>query len=353
MDVLYLINYAGNGGSEKYVKTLATNLLERGGHPYLGYNQSGQLSTDLENLNIPTLQLTMRHPFDIKAARQLANYCYLHEITTIHTQFARENYIAIIAKTLGGAQNIIYTAHINLPNNIPWKLTNLLFTRRNNAIIAVCESVKTLLIKNKYPKNKIQVIFNGVEHTETTPQTTINNKKTFVTLARLSEEKGLMFLLKAINIFIKQSEDNAPNFHMNIAGDGPQKQQLQAYINENNLQDHITLLGHVTDTRALLANSYAFINSSSSEALSFAVLEAMAQGLPIIVTNVGGNVDIINHGKCGISVGYNNVDDMINAIKTLISDENLYQEYKKNTPIAIRDVFNIDITLQKTFALYR
>jgi len=350
VNVLYLINHAGKGGTEKYVEMLAKNLIKKGDTPFLAYNEKGMLVEALEKLGIKCFFLKMVNPYDINAAIKLAVFCKKLDIDIIHTQFARENYIALLARFFGGPR-VVYTSHINLVNTFAWKFANFFLARQNSAVIAVCTSAKELLIQNKYPPKKIQIIFNGVKPIQA--QTGVSPAKdpfVFTTLARLSYEKGLMFLLEGIKEFVKSG--TAPNFVIKIAGDGPMAEELRGYIRLYDLQEHVELLGYVVDTKEVLSQSHIYINSSQNEALSFAILEAMAQGLPIIATKVGGNVDIIEKGGCGILIEYGNPKQLAAAMKNMLTNQKLYNQYSKNAKKAIAGTFNIEKTFQQTYDVY-
>lgn len=352
MRILYLINYAGKGGSERYVKILSQSFIKRNVEVFFAYNKIGTLVKQMEELNIKTYNINMKHPLDLIGAKKLASICKKNNIDIIHTQFPRENYIALLSKLFGCKSKVIYTSHININNNLIWKITNFVLTKNNDAVIAVCNSVKSLLVSNKYPKNKVNVIFNGVKYKEGNKTNKLkNNIFTFVTLSRLSEEKGILFLLESIMVL---STKTSKPFKLVIAGDGPMEVEVKSFIEKNGLLNYVDLLGFCTNTEDILKRGSAFVNSSKTEALSFAILEAMGEGLPVIATNVGGNPDIINKNtNCGLLVTYNKPKEMANAMLKLIEDKELYNYFSKNSLSAIKNIFNIEITLEKTYSLYK
>ena len=344
MNILYLINHAGAGGSEKYVAVLHQAVVSRGDKAFLAYSEGGALSDLIPGAR----QLRMRHPFDLRAAKQLAGLCRELKIDIIHAQFPRENYIALLCKLLYlHSIEVVYTAHINLQIGRIHKLINWVLTSGNASIIAVCNSVKSLLITNKYPPERIRVIFNGV-YPE--PRATVAKEPrfTFVTLARLSSEKGMFFLLKAA----KRLKDSGVDFQLNIAGEGPLRNQLQDEIILSGLSKHVFLLGYVTDIKSLLDASQVYINTSEHEALSFAILEGMAAGLPVIATRVGGNVDILGAADNGLLVDYQNVNQLAAAMATLMRDRTAYDRYSHNSREAIATTFNLANIIEQTYQVY-
>ncbi len=359
MNILFLINFAGQGGSEKYVKDLMESLIHKNDNVILVYNEKGLLVEQVKNLGVKTIKLNMKNPFDIFSAIKLKNICIENNINIIHTQFARENYIAIFSKLLGAKIKIIYTSHINLNNNCFWKFTNKILIKQNSYIIAVCNSVKQLLIKNNYPSNKIKVIFNGVDFDEKLIKAKpyIRNEFSiskeefvFVTLTRFSEEKGNMFLLKSIKYL--SNITNIP-FRVIFVGDGILLEESKNFVNQNNLENKVIFTGYRIDTKNILDESNVFINSSSSEALSFAIIEALSRGIPAIVTNVGGNIDIINdRTNCGLVVNYNDISAMANAMNTMLNEKEVYYNFCKNSREAVKINFDKSKNFDKTYDLY-
>ncbi len=359
MKVLYLINYAGHAGTEKYVYNLIKTYEGNDTKCYLAYNTPGKLSEDVEALGIPTLRLNMRHPFDKKAARILADYCRENNIDVIHTQYPRENYIALLSRKYYSGTKVVYTCHLTLKTNLLWKITNKILTKDNHRIISVCNNGKELLIGNGVDGDKIDVIYNGIKpHEHTAPDPELRAKlgiaeDAFVitTLARYHIAKGLDYFVKSIEK-LKSMTDK--NFVLLILGEGELWDEITALIKEKKLTDVIYQLGFRTDTEEILKISDLYVNSAKCyEALSFAILEAMDASLPIIATNVGGNGDILSEeNDCGILVEYGDTMQMAKAIKTMMDDEVLRKKYSDNAFKAVNEVFNLDKLLEDTYKIY-
>ena len=358
MNILYLINHAGKGGSEKYVLSMAEYAISKDDRVFLLYNEHGPLVAQAETLGITADQISMANPLDTKAAKILSEYCKANKIDLIHTQFARENYIAILSKKLyGNNAEIIHTCHINTENNIIWRFINKMLSSYNYKIIAVCNSVRAKLIKNNYPAGKVQVIFNGVAFRESIEKTTYTaksfgiseNRFVFITLTRFSEEKGIFFLLESAKLL----RETGSEFALVIAGDGPLYEEARQYIGANNLSDLVYLPGYRQDGAELLLGSDCFINSSSSEALSFAILEAMEAGLPIIATKVGGNPDIINENtNCGSLVEYNDARALSLAMADMLGNSPKRTLMAENSRKAIANIFNVENSIKATYKIY-
>ena len=202
MKVLYLINYAGDGGSERYVEKLL-----RAFHPKqcacaLCYNESGPLVDKARAMGVPIYQLTMKSPFDLSAAKALAALCKEQGIDVIHAQYPRENYVAILAKRLFGCKaKVVFTAHLIIQQPSVWKVFNRIFTPADHKLIAVCEASADAMRINGMAADKIALVYNGIDADAMPPRNRgvlqefgIGPQETvFISLARFSEEKGLPF----------------------------------------------------------------------------------------------------------------------------------------------------------------
>jgi len=361
LKVLYLLNYAGKAGTEKYVRNLVQAFHNKKAECYFAYNQGGLLVDQLKEIGIEIYQIVMKHPFDIGAAIKLARLCKRLGIDIIHTQYPRENYIAILSKLFNPKVQVIYTNHLTLTNNLVWKMANRMMTPFNKAIIAVCNKGKELMIQNGIPGRKIQVIFNGVKPSKNIQNFDKKSKReefgisendfVIITLARFAPEKGLAFLVKSI---AKLREMANRDFKCLIVGDGPLFDEIKNLVKELELENYVILPGFRTDAEEIVSVSDLYVNSASgNEALSFAILEAMDKGLPIIATDVGGNGDIVNpKNDCGILVKYGDEQGMANAINTMMSNQELYNKYQRNSLKAIQEVFHLDKILEDTYKVY-
>jgi glycosyltransferase involved in cell wall biosynthesis len=103
-----------------------------------------------------------------------------------------------------------------------------------------------------------------------------------------------------------------------VAGDGPRAAELRALANTLGIEAHVSFLGHREDVPALLALADAFVLPSRSEAFPNGAIEAMAAGLPVIASRVGGLLDLIDEGRTGLLVPPDNPSALADALESLI-----------------------------------
>lgn len=108
-----------------------------------------------------------------------------------------------------------------------------------------------------------------------------------------------------------------PNIYFVICGIGEKKAELEQYVKEHGLEEHIRFVGFRNDLHEILQTSDCFVLSSFREGLSVALMEAMAEGLPVVCGRIRGNVDLINDGKGGILVSPENKEDYEAAFRKL------------------------------------
>lgn len=165
-------------------------------------------------------------------------------------------------------------------------------------IVAVSDDAAELCIEvDRVEPGKVRRIWNGIDLNDFAFTGPAQNPVA-ISVARLSAEKDFPTLLRAIPHVIPQ----VPEFRLQIVGGGPEHDRLAGLIHELNLERHVELLGERTDVPQLLREAGFFVSSSLTEGISLTLLEAMAVGLPIVATAVGGNPEIILPGKTGYLV---------------------------------------------------
>ena len=137
-----------------------------------------------------------------------------------------------------------------------------------------------------------------------------NKKLIIVTVCRLSKEKGLNILFKAL------ANLNFNNYKLLIAGEGPEKDKLKILSKELGISQNIEYLGFVKDIGKVLKKSHLYINSSFFEGFPNSVVEAINYQLPVICSQSNGGInDILLSGKCGTIFENGNSDELKNEIE--------------------------------------
>jgi glycosyltransferase involved in cell wall biosynthesis len=173
--------------------------------------------------------------------------------------------------------------------------------------------------------------------------------RTLLFLGRVKKEKGLYDLFEAVAKLSIQF----PDLRIFAGGDGNIK-ELSEHAGQLRIQGRVTFFGWVEGDQKqdLLARATIFVLPSYNEALPVAILEAMAVGLPIISTTVGGIPDAVENGVEGLLIAPGNVDALVTAIAKLLLDPELRQQMGEAAVRKVRGQFSSDRIIRRIETLY-
>ena len=248
-----------------------------------------------------------------------------------------------IAAKLAGVKNIIYRRGMPHPLRNTW-LNRFLFQKILTKIIVNSEEIgRSLGLGNEewFPKEKMVLIYNGLDINAHFDQYKILYKKKndeFVigNAGRLTAQKGQKYLIEMAQIL---KEKNI-NFHLLIAGEGELKASLLELIKNKNLQDHVTLLGHVTDMSAFMNSLDLFVFPSLFEGSANTLIETLFYKKPVIAFDVSSNPEIIQHGINGLLAKPFDSEDLTLKVIELMNSSQLREEFIKNGERIVKEKFD-------------
>ena len=170
-----------------------------------------------------------------------------------------------------------------------------------------------------------------------------------ITVARLIPIKNIIFLIKALQLVVQSH----PEYKHLIVGDGPMRSELKDIVAHSNLKKKIIFIGFVPnqDVYKFLQSADLFVLTSTYESFSIALLEAMANSLPVIVTDVGYMGTLVRQSNGGKIIESNNIKQLYEAIKLMVEDKNKRIEFGKNGRRYVEQ-FDWPIIAKKLEALY-
>jgi glycosyltransferase involved in cell wall biosynthesis len=122
---------------------------------------------------------------------------------------------------------------------------------------------------------------------------------------------------------LKNVQETFPDTRLLIVGDGPERGRLEALASELGLSSHIFITGFREDTHLFYGIMDMFLLTSFSEGTAMTLLEAMAAGLPCVVTNVGGNPEIVRDGETGFIIPSDDEEALVDKVCMLLRDKTL------------------------------
>ena len=210
------------------------------------------------------------------------------------------------------------------------------------------------------PAAKIKQIYNGVDQRRFSPGPgrvstpagfMAADKKIIGTVGRLAEVKDQLTLIEAFDLLV-QGDSTQIQLRLIIVGDGPMYQTLCDKITELGLGDYIWMPGDREDIPELLRMMDVFVLPSLGEGISNTLLEAMATGLPLVATRVGGNPELIEDGVNGCLVPVGDTVALANHLKEILAEPQTLASYGENSLHKARQCFDWDRTVEQYLAVY-
>ena len=207
---------------------------------------------------------------------------------------------------------------------------------KTEKVIVLSESWKEFF-KTIVDENKIAVLYNSVNVPDKIDRNELNKVPTGLFLGRIGERKGAYDLIEAV----KNIKNEGIKIKILMAGDG-EIQKAKDIIKKENIEDIIEVLGWIDNKQKekYLKSSDFYILPSYDEGMPMSVLEAMSYSLPVITTDVGGIPEIIQNKNNGIMVKPGNNDEIKNAIKKIIENNEFRKEISENAYETILEKFN-------------
>ncbi|MHB8056976.1 MAG: glycosyltransferase [Desulfuromonadaceae bacterium] len=226
-------------------------------------------------------------------------------------------------------------------------------------IIAVSNELEKYLVDVvKLPAAKMTTIINGINTDLFTPgpksaalldELKIPPAHRIIgTVGRLVEVKDQVSMIKAFAKVLEEISDITLLF----IGEGPLLPVLQQTARDCNVAENVVFAGKRSDISRLMNLIDIFMLTSLSEGTSISLLEAMASGVTPIVTDVGGNPSIVQHGVNGILVSPKDVPGIASAIVSLLNHDGLRYRYSHNAMKTVRENYSLKSMIDKYSALY-
>lgn len=358
MNVMHVVLSLDCGGLEHLVVQLARQLQENGVKSEVAcLDKKGKLGQLAAQSGIEVFELGKKNGLDFGLAWELSRLIRTRKTDLVHTHnFGPLIYGSVAARLAG--KRCINTRHGRTDKQVPawiWRL--------NSFVVCVSQDTKNHLLEyNRIPAEKMRVIYNGIlpegfrrklntEEKQSLKRKLCLREDSFVigTTGRLAKEKDQATLLKASS----QIAQRATNVELVLAGDGPLRPELEKLAQELGLGDHVKFLGYRNDIAQLLNIFDVYALSSIREGLSLSILEAMAAGLPVVATEVGGNPEVVIEGKTGYLVPCASAEKLGSAIMKLYNDRPLAQAMGEAGRKAIHEKFDLDHMASQYERLYK
>lgn len=353
--VVHLVSTLNIGGLEKVVYDLVRLAdPDRQTVNVICLGEVGALGGDFEAQGIAVEGLHVINRGTLRSVRALMRRLRDLRPDVLHTHNITPHFVGGLAARLAWVPVVVHTKHgRNYPEIRRKVLVNRFASWLSDRVVPVSGDAADVAIQiEKVPESKVEVIRNGIDLDlfPQAPRPIRGTVRRAIHVARLIyPTKDQNTLLKAVRLVA----DVEPNFVLDIVGDGPHRQFLENLSTELNLGKHLNFLGFRSDVHQLLAAAEFFVLSSVKEGLSITLLEAMATGLPIVATRVGGNPEVVADGETGLLAPVGNPEALAEAMLTLLRDPQRADQMGAAGRQRVEEHFDLRKVAGRYDALYR
>ena len=226
---------------------------------------------------------------------------------------------------------------------------------KSDGVTAVSEFLKNETVNLFEPNREIEMIPNFVDTErfyrmpgirEIRQQLELDSERICIHISNFRPVKRIRDMLETFHTLVQKMSAT-----LLLVGDGPERSDAETWARENGIGEHVRFLGKIDDIVPLLSVSDLMLMPSSGESFGLAALEAMACGVPVIVTDMGGFPEFIANGKHGYLVELGNVGRMSEKALELLSDADRWQTFSNNCVEQARR-YHVSTMVEKYEAFY-
>lgn len=339
--IMIMIPTLGGGGAEKILVDVLNNI-------------------DLQNLDITLILLKKKGIYISKLRKDIKlktisknNNIIIDKLQKILIKFCpkafnflfiREKYDIEVAYLEGLASNLVANSINKKSKKISWvhcDMSKYNWTKQyyygNNQEKSYSKFDDIVFVSNKckdgfietFPNNKVDkhIIYNPIIDRDIIKKSLEHrvefSKFTVVSVGSLSKVKGFDRLIRAFSEISKRNDIN-----LNIIGEGAERVNLEALIDEHNLQNKVKLLGYLENPYPYIRSANLIVSSSYSEAYPTILLESIILEKAILATNVDGNNEVLDFGETGM-LCESNIDGLVKGIENILSNKTIINLYEQ------------------------
>lgn len=312
MKVLQIIPDLGIGGAEIMVEHLSTELKIKGYDVKIVslYNYHSVISERLAKRQVPIVYLNKKKGLDLKIVFNLFQLMKEIKPDVVHTHLYAAPY-AMIAALFARIPIKVHTIHniATKEEGKPKRMINRIFYQYCHVIpVSISPLVKrTILEEYHLEDNQTPMIYNGIDLEESVPKEEYESSRDTIKIVHVGsfkEQKNHLGLIASFRLFC----DQYPDATLTLIGSGALEKQTEDYVRELGLENNVVFLGLKAKVYPFLNEADIFVLPSLWEGMPISLIEAMASGLPIVATHVGGVPDMLEDHESGLLVDINNAD---------------------------------------------
>lgn len=359
--------YPSHGGSGVVATELGKHLADRGHEvAFISYAAPLRLTelpprVSFHEVEIEQYPLLKHFPYTLALASKLVEVVEMKDLDLLHAHYAIPfGAAALLAKQITANRDlkVVLTLHgtdITLVgSNVSFRPVTKMTIEDADAVTVVSQFLKEETIRQFDVQRELAVIYNFIdperhelEPSPCIPQCTDSSQKTIMHISNFRPVKRIR---DVIEIFARISE--AVDSRLILVGDGPDSPVAREMGQELGILDRMKFVGIVDRVASLLARADLFLLPSSTESFGLVALEAMASGVPVIASDVGGIPEVIEHGRTGYLAPVGDVDAMSTYAIDLLQNEARHRQFGTEAQEQARQRFDYRLIVPQYEQLY-
>jgi len=367
--IAHVIYRLGIGGLENGLTNLINHMsVDKYRHIIICLKGSTQFRERLKRKDVQIIDLKKKDGQDWRSFIRFYRILKQYKVDIIHTR----NLAAIeyqVPAFLAGVKYRVHSEHgwdtfDPEGNNKKYQYLRRLLSPLIKVFIPLSLHLQDYLIeKVKIPKYKIQRICNGVDIKKFYPEKVkqlvsdcplpFDKKNVYIgTVGRMHGVKDQITLVTAFITLMQAHQEFIGQVYLILVGDGPLRQEATDLLEKYQLLQYAWLPGEREDIADIMRALDIFVLPSQAEGISNTILEAMATGLPVIATAVGGNPELVKQGATGLLVPPSEPEVMAQAMLSLLIDKEKRQQLSENSHQRVIENFSIQAMVTKYTKVY-
>lgn len=360
----YVVNSLNPGGTERLVVEMGLAYARDYDVTVLCLDEPGGWAGRLRDEGVPVHCLWRQPGLDLSVSFRLAQHFRRSGTHVIHAHQCTPWFYSALSRLWHAAPRLLFQEHGRFHPETEHRMrvlvNRLLIRRLTHRSVAVSEDIRRRLERYEgLDPSAIDVVYNGVR-----PEPSLSRGERdalrrqfgfgaehFVvgTVGRFDPIKNLPMLVEAL----ARAGDSIAGLRGLLIGDGPELPRVRALIERTGLAQRVCLTGYRDDASRLAQCLDLFVLSSHSEGTSLALLEAMAAGVPVAVTDVGGNPEVVSRDRTGWVVAPGSVGELSAAILEATADVSKRVRFGEAGRRRFEDRYTMDGMLARYDAYYR
>lgn len=360
MKVLHLSSEKTWRGGEQQIAYLIEELEKLGVANYVACRTGSAFHKHCKQHLIEHIAVPFANNFDIITAWQIRNFCRYMDIDIVHTHSSRSHTMGVMASLLGANVKLFVSRRVDFPSAGNWFSRYKYNYQGIKKILCVSEKIKEIIAPIVENQRKLEVVYSGIDISRFEGKTNTrilhreyhlpDDTKIVANISAIAPHKDYFTFVDTVAEFQKITNTHVKFF---IIGEGECRNEIEAYIKQKQLTDHIILTGFRNDIADILPEIDVFLMTSKEEGLGTTVLDAFANEVPVVATAGGGIPEMVKHNQTGLLYHIGDSKGLAQGIETLLNDANMCDTITKNAKKILLEKFTKEKTALSTLNQYR